>query len=82
MPIVGFLSDVGQKVMTMNVYYESPGMFRYNVHFKSGRIENRLTEREICGLRPVDIEWIWIVECRRRATPDEVSKLCDIRSNR
>ena len=58
------------------------GTLRYNVHFKNGSTENRITEREIRGLRPVDIDWVWIVERRRRATPEEVSKLCEIGSNR
>ncbi len=30
----------------------------------------RVTERAICGLRPANIDWIWIVELRRRATPE------------
>ena len=78
---VGSLPDVGQKVTVKDMYYE-PGTLRYNVHFKNGSLENRVTEREIRGLRPVDIAWVWIVERRRRATPEEVSKLCEIRSSR
>jgi hypothetical protein len=57
-------------------------MLRYNVHFKNGNLENRIKERDIRGLRPVDIDWVWIVERRRRATPEEVNKLCEIGSNR
>jgi hypothetical protein len=57
----------------------------YNVHFKSGALENCVTEHAICGPRPVDIDWVWIVEARRRAAPDEVlnrvteQELCGIR---
>jgi len=61
--------------------YNKNGVLYYNVHFKDGSLANKVTERAICGLRPVDIDWIWIVELRRRATPDEVSKLCEISSS-
>lgn len=54
----------------------------YNVHFKSGALENRVTERDLCGLCPVDIEWLWIVEARRRAAPDEFRELCKLSSER
>lgn len=56
--------------------YEPRENVHYNVHFKSGNLENRVTERAISGLRPMDIDWIWIVELRRRATPYEIRKLC------
>jgi hypothetical protein len=58
------------------------GLFHYNVHLSRGNSRNRVTERAISGLRPVNIDWIWIVELRRRATPEEVIKLCDIGANR
>lgn len=65
-----------------NLYYEPSGIVHYNVHFKSGSIEKRVTERAICGLRPRDIDWIWIIENRRRATPEEIRTLCDVGPNR
>ncbi len=64
--------------MVRNLYHHPSGAVHYNVHFKSGSLENRVTERVIRGLRPVDIDWIWIVELRRRATPDEIWKLCKL----
>ncbi len=57
-------------------------LLRYNVHLNRGNTRNCVTERAICGLRPANIDWIWIVELRRRATPEEVIKLCDIGANR
>ena len=80
MSCVGSLSDVGQNVMVKGKH--ESGTLSYNVHFKSGRIENRLLDREIRGLRPVDIDWVWIVERRRRATIDEIHRLCEISSIR
>jgi len=71
----------GQNVMAKNMYCERETL-RYNIHFKNGNLENRVTEREIRGLRPIDIDWVWIVERRRRATPEEVSRLCEIGWNR
>jgi hypothetical protein len=41
------------------------GFPHYNVHFKDGNTENRIIERAIRGLRPMDINWVWIVELRR-----------------
>jgi hypothetical protein len=28
-------------------------------------------------IRPHDIEWIWIVEEKRNATPEEIRELCE-----
>ena len=72
------VSRLREDIVTKNLYYEPRGTVHYNVHFKSGSFENRVTERAICGLRPVDIDWIWIVEPRRRATSDEIRKLCKL----
>ena len=56
------------------------GTVRYNVHFIGGSLENRVAQRSICGLRPTDIDWIWIVELRRRATQEEILNLCKLSS--
>ena len=64
--------------MTKTLYYEPRGTAHYNVHFKSGNLENRITERVIRGLRPLDLDWIWIVELRRRASQEEIRKLCEL----
>ena len=62
--------------MTKNLYYEPLGTVHYNVLFKSTGLVNRLTERDLCGLRPQDISFVWIVEEKRNATPDEIRELC------
>jgi hypothetical protein len=56
--------------------YNKRGVLLYNVHFIDGSLANRVTERAICGLRPVDNEWVWFVEQKRHATPEEIRKLC------
>ncbi len=62
--------------------YNKRGVLLYNVHFNDGRLENRVTEREISGLRAVDMAWIWNVSERRRVSPDEVQNLCKLSSER
>jgi hypothetical protein len=44
--------------------------------FNSVALLNRVTARDVCGIRPQDIEWIWIVEEKRNATPEEIKELC------
>jgi hypothetical protein len=58
--------------------FEPRNQIHYNVHFKDGSLANTVTQRAICGLRPVDIAWVWIVEARRRAASDEIRKLCKL----
>jgi hypothetical protein len=61
--------------------YNKNGVLHYNVHFKDRSLANRVTERALCGLRPVDLDWVWIVEARRRATPEEILNLCKLVGN-
>jgi hypothetical protein len=58
--------------------YEPRIQVHYNVHFKDGSKAAKVLLRAISGLRPVDIDWIWIVEERRRAAPSEIRKLCKL----
>ncbi len=55
---------------------QSFGTFHFNIQLNGGVLENRVTARGFEGLRPADIEWVLIVEEKRRATPDEIRKLC------
>jgi hypothetical protein len=48
--------------------------------FKAVEMRNRVTEHSLCGLRPADIDFVWIVEEQRRATPEEIRKLCKKKS--
>lgn len=57
-------------------YYCPPETCHYNVTFKSGGLLNRVTHRDLCGLKHQEIDWVWIVEEKRRATPDEIRNLC------
>ena len=56
--------------------FQSFGALHFNIQLKGGALENRVTARGFEGFRPTDIEWVWIVEEKRRATPDEIKKLC------
>jgi hypothetical protein len=48
----------------------------YNVQFRVGGLVNRVTARDLCALSFQDIAWVWVVEERRHATPEEIWKLC------
>ena len=57
-------------------FFVPPGTLHYNIHLMGGRLLSRVTSRYFEGLRPEQIEWVWIVETRRRAKPEEIRKLC------
>ena len=58
--------------MVKTLYHEPKGALYLNVRFKSGGLLNRLLAREVCGLKPAEIEWVYLVEQRRNATPEEI----------
>jgi hypothetical protein len=62
--------------MVRDLYYNPPGTRHYNVCYKSGVILNRVTARSFEGIRPENIDWVFIVEAQRRATPEEIQQLC------
>lgn len=49
----------------------------FNVMYKGSGMVSRVFARDIKGSRPLDIEWILMVEAGRRATPIEIRQLCD-----
>lgn len=57
-------------------FYIPHGTPLYNVCFKGGALQGRVTARGFEGLRPEQIEWVWIVDEKRRATPNEIRQLC------
>lgn len=57
-------------------YDLAPGYFRFNVLFKSGCLDTRVSAAHLKGKKVQEIERIWIVQAARRATADEVKKLC------
>lgn len=63
-------------VMVRSQNNELIGTVHYNVKFKSGGLLNRLTAIEIYGLKPNGIEFMYLVEAKRNATPEEIRKLC------
>ena len=58
--------------MVEDVYFNAT---HYNLKFKTGAVLNRITAHDICGIRPQEIEWIWIAEEKRNATPEEIREL-------
>ena len=59
--------------MVEDLYYKA---MHYNLKYKTGALLNRITAHDVCGIRHQDIEWIWIVEEKRNATPEEIRELC------
>ena len=59
-----------------DMFYQSRGTLHYNIQCKVGALLNRVTMRGFEGFSQKDIEWVWIVEEKRRAIPDEIKKLC------
>jgi hypothetical protein len=62
--------------MVKRLYYELVGAVHHNVKRKSGGLLNRLTARELIGLKPNEIEFIYLVEPKRNATAEEIRQLC------
>jgi hypothetical protein len=62
--------------MVKRLYYELVGTVHYNVKFRSGGLLNGLTARELIGLTPNEIEFIYLVEPKRNATAEEIRHLC------
>ena len=60
-----------------DVYYHPPGTMHYNIQLACGALWNRITARYLEeGMKPEQIEWVWMVEARRRATTEEIRNLC------
>lgn len=60
--------------MVKDLYYKAAA--HYNLKYKTGALLNRITAHEVCGIRPQDIEWVWIVDQNRYATSKEIRELC------
>jgi hypothetical protein len=65
--------------MVKSLYYEPKGTVHFNVMFKSGGMLHRLMAREVYGLKPAEIEWVYLVEQNRNATPEEIKWLCKMK---
>jgi hypothetical protein len=66
--------------LDQHTFYRSPGTPLYNVCFKGGALQGRTTVSGFEGLRPEQIDWVWIVDEMRRATPEEIQKLRKVRT--
>jgi hypothetical protein len=62
--------------MDEDLYYPAPGTLHYNVRYVGGGLHSRATAHSFKVLTPESIEWVWIIEEHRRATPEEVANLC------
>jgi hypothetical protein len=62
--------------MVRDLYYSPKGTLHFNVYMKVGAIENRVQARDIKGPDSKLIDWIYIVEAKRRATTEDIQQLC------
>ena len=49
---------------------------RLNVRWTNGGLENRVIASRLAGTDPKLIEWVYMVEEKRNATPEEIRKFC------
>jgi 5-methylcytosine-specific restriction endonuclease McrA len=68
--------------LDQDVFYCPPGTRHYNICFKGGALLSRVAVRSFERWRHQDIDWVWIIEERRRATPEEIRNLCSGRAGR
>jgi len=57
-------------------YRNPPETPHYTVIFKRGGVRKRVTGRSLRGLRAPEVDWLWNLEQKRCATPEELLKLC------
>ena len=62
--------------LDQDLFYRPPGTLHFNIQLKGGFLHSRVTARGFEGLRPEQIDRVWIIEEQRRATSDEIWKLC------
>jgi len=53
-------------------FHIPPGTERYNIQLVGGGLLSRVTVRYFEDLRPDMIEWVWMVNAKRRATDKQL----------
>ena len=59
-----------------DLFYSPPGTTLYNIQFAGGGIQTHVTARAFAELHPEQIAWVWMVDKKRYATPEEIQQLC------
>jgi hypothetical protein len=67
---------MNQRQNDSELYYRPKGGILFNVKYKSGTLDTRVTASYLKGRAPAEIEWVWIVGPERRATAEEIKQLC------
>jgi hypothetical protein len=71
-----FIIPGTEEIVTKNLYYEPRATVHYNVQFKVGGLVNRVIGQDLFEVSSQEIAWVWIVEEKRNATPEEIKQLC------
>jgi hypothetical protein len=48
----------------------------FNIRFVGGLLRNKVGKRDFIGLDPRTIEWVYVIQGRRRVTDKEIAALC------
>jgi hypothetical protein len=48
----------------------------FNIRFKAGLLRNKVSKRDFIGLDPKSIEWVYVIQGKRRVTDKEIALLC------
>lgn len=57
-------------------FYHPKGALHFHIKYRERGIDNRSLAHELKGCKVSEIEWVWIIEERRQASPEEVRQLC------
>ena len=73
----GYHSNMVRGKSDSDLYYQPKGRTtHFNVMYKDAALANRVLARDLVGCRASEIEWVWIVEAKRKATTEEIRLLC------
>ena len=48
----------------------------FNIRFVSGLLRNKVSKCDFVGLDPKTIEWVYLIQGKRRVTDKEIALLC------
>ena len=48
----------------------------FNVRFVGGPLRNKVSKRDFVGRDPKTIEWVYLIQGKRRVTDKEIALLC------
>lgn len=60
-----------------DAYWHPKGLTeRFNVRYKDQSLDLRVRAQFLKGIAVAEIDWIYIIDAKRHATPEEIKRLC------